>query len=38
MSTPTQVNEEYDIVIAGGVPLFPSLSSTLPFYDREDVL
>ncbi len=35
MSTPTpQINEEYDIIIAGGAPSSSPLPSTLPFSDR----
>ncbi len=32
MSTPTMINEEYDIVIAGGEPSPPSYSSHLPSF------
>lgn len=40
MSTPTQINEEYDIIIAGGVSSTPSLPGALLLHmtDREDVL
>ncbi len=34
MSTPTQINEEYDIIIAGSAPSSSPLPSTLPFSDR----
>ena len=34
MSTPTHINEEYDIIIAGGAPSSPSLPSTLLYSDR----
>src|SRR5258707_2258765 len=33
MSTPDQINEEYDIIIAGGTPSSSPLPSTLPLSD-----
>jgi hypothetical protein len=34
MSTPHRINEEYDIIIAGGAPSSSPLPSTLPLSDR----